>query len=195
MSAGSSSGAAHRKKKATAKKREEPGRKSSSDNNKSTSSEVSGRGERERTKWRKRKRERELKKAEEMLEQKKKLAEEEAAKRKLENQKKEVKKHSDETEKILASAELAQKATETMINDYRASKNMIRYQLSSHSNEIIQTQHLEKSHLTAVSDRIRQSEVQLLRLEAELTKTKQIREDFIRDSAQNWFVQFWKWLY
>uniref|UniRef100_A0A1I7UM10 Coiled-coil domain-containing protein 153 n=1 Tax=Caenorhabditis tropicalis TaxID=1561998 RepID=A0A1I7UM10_9PELO len=161
----------------------------------SPSSENSGRGERERTKWRTRKREQELKKAEDLLNQKKIQSEEEAARRKSETQKKEVKKYQEEIDKVLLESVRVQKSVEDVMSDYRESKNTIRFQLSTQTNEIIQTQHLEKSHLTTVADRIRFSEVELSKLEYELNKTKQIRDDYIYNSQQPWYIRLWKYLY
>ncbi|CAA95800.1 DUF4200 domain-containing protein [Caenorhabditis elegans] len=175
------------------KKKEELARtKKSSPSSSPTKSE---RGERERTKWRKKRREIELKKVAEQLEQHRIREEAELAKRKTENQKKEFRKRQEIFEKVFQDAESGQKAVENVMSDYRESRNAIKVQLYTDSNDFIQTQQIEKSHFNAAGDRLRSSEIQLSKLESELKKTKQIREEYYQDSMQSWFSRFWKYLY
>lgn len=48
-------------------------------------------------------------------------------------------------EKILSDAESVQKAVETVMGDYRESRNAIKVQLATDSNDFIQTQQFEKA--------------------------------------------------
>ncbi|PIC51136.1 hypothetical protein B9Z55_001772 [Caenorhabditis nigoni] len=199
---GASGTAAAKKKKLAVKKKEElssnpfPSRKRPPPKTRSfSSSEMSSRGIRERTKWRKKKRELERKKAEQLAEKKRIQEEAELLKRKLDEQKKVFKKRFEIYEKVLLEADTNQKDVENILNDHRKWRNFIKFKLQSESEDIIQTQKNEKSQLTAASVRICASEGQIYKFDNELTKTKQMREEYIRDLQEVWYIRFWKWLY
>ncbi|CAO4361422.1 unnamed protein product [Caenorhabditis nigoni] len=188
--------AAAKKKKLAVKKKEELSRKRPPPKTRSfSSSEMSSRGIRERTKWRKKKRELERKKAEQLAEKKRIQEEAELLKRKLDEQKKVFKKRFEIYEKVLLEADTNQKDVENILNDHRKWRNFIKFKLQSESEDIIQTQKNEKSQLTAASVRICASEGQIYKFDNELTKTKQMREEYIRDLQEVWYIRFWKWLY
>uniref|UniRef100_A0A8R1HY41 Uncharacterized protein n=1 Tax=Caenorhabditis japonica TaxID=281687 RepID=A0A8R1HY41_CAEJA len=155
---------------------------------KSDSGTISGRGERERTKWRE-------KRAEKEKIRNKTLAEEEFVRKRGELQKKDYRRRHDGFEKVLADAEALQKDVESVISDYRQSRNRIKFQLSTDSNNFVETQQFEKAQLMQVTDQIRISESQLATMNFELSKTTKISNEFLRDSSQKWYVRWWKCLY
>ncbi|KAF1768344.1 hypothetical protein GCK72_000156 [Caenorhabditis remanei] len=129
------------------------------------------------------------------LEEKRIQEEAEQLRRKTEEQKKVFKKAYEEFERSLQDSESLQKEVETVLSDYRKAKNHFKIKVQFESNDFIATQQIENTQFSAAADRIRSSEIQLFKMEGELEKTKQIRDDYIRDLNQSWYTRLWRFLY